>query len=347
MNVTELYQLTQWIDKNVKASDIAGKYLALQNALRQNARTGQQQQPIAPHKETVINAITAIALEQLTVDQLHFLGRLGISDYIGPRAVDRIENILVRNALDIPTAATEFNKISDSINGGLAKSEQIKNGLSGLLDPEELPKDEALIRVGFSHEAAVNNIVDWKKWSAAWYDIGRGIALAHGHPPEDVKVVGAKKGSIVIELAVAYAIAKTTGKIILLALEVAEKVITIKQKAAEVRNLNLKNNKIEQELEKEAKNLIEEKKQSITVIIFQDLGINDEVDGEKRTALEMSIKKLIDFVERGGDVDCVLPEKAKKDLGEAASEDLKAIREEFLQIRTLETKLKQIEHKEP
>jgi len=345
MNVTELYQLTQWIDENIRAKDIAGKYQAIFNVLQQNARAGQQQQPIEPHKEALIETISDISLEELSIDQLAFLGRLEIADHVGVHAVSNIEDILYRNALDIPTAASEFNKIVDAINKGLAKAEQIKNGLSDLVDPEELPKDEALIRVGFTKEAAVNNVVDWKKWSAIWYDIGRGIALAHDRAPEDIKVVGAKKGSIVIELAVAYAIAKTTGKIILFALQVADKVLAIKKQVAEINHLELKNDQIAKQLEQEASNLVEEKKQSITVLIFEELGINEDADGEKRNALEKAIKKLIDFIERGGDVDCVLPTEMEEE-GENA-EDVKAIREEFKEIRTIENKIKQLEHQKP
>jgi len=345
MNITELYQLTQWIDENVRSKDIAGKYQAVFNVLQQNARTGQQQQPLEPHKEALIEAISSISLEELSIDQLAFLRRLGIADHLGINALSNIEDILYRNALDIPTAAAEFNKIVEAINNGLAKADQIKNGLSDLVDPEELPKDEALIRVGFTKDAAVNNVVDWKKWSSIWYDIGRGIALAHDRAPEDIKVVGAKKGSIVIELAVAYAIAKTTGKIILFALQVADKVLAIKKQAAEISHLELKNDKIAQELEQEAANLVEEKKQSITALIFEELGINEDADGEKRTALEKAIKKLIDFIERGGDVDCVLPTEMEGEGVNAA--DIKAIRDEFKEIRTIENKIKKLEHKEP
>lgn len=347
MNVTELYQLTEWIDENIRATNVAGQYQAIHNALQKNAQAGQQQQPIEPHKENLIKIIADISLEQLTVDQLAFLSRLGISEYVGPHAIEGIEDILYKNALDIPTAAAEFNKIFNEINAGLTKSEQIKGGLSDLIDPEELPEDEALIRVGFAKEASVNNVADWKKWSSIWYDIGRGIALAHNQAPEDVKVVGAKKGSIVIELAVAYAIAKTTGKIILFALQVAEKVITIKKQAAEIRHLELKNEQIATQLEQEAVDLVEEKKQSITILIFEELGINDDADGEKRSALEKAIKKLIDFIERGGDVDCVLPEEIEEEEDGVNAEDIKAIRDEFKEIRLLEEKINQLEHKEP
>ena len=111
MNITELYQLTQWIDENVRAKDIAGKYQAVFNVLKQNARAGQQQQALEPHKEALIGAISSISLEELTIDQLAFLRRLGIADYLGANAISNIKDILYRNALDIPTAAAEFNKI--------------------------------------------------------------------------------------------------------------------------------------------------------------------------------------------------------------------------------------------
>ena len=345
MNTTELYQLTEWIDTNVRAKNIAKKYQVIHTTLAQNANPGQQN-AIEPLKEDLINSITEIELEQLTVDQIAFLTRMGIAEYVGENAIKHIEDILFRNTLDHATASAEFNKIFDSINNGLAKSKQIKSGLTDLIDPEELPENEALIRVGFVKDSAVNNVDDLKKWSGVWFDIGRGIAMAHGKTPKDVRVIGAKKGSIVIEFAVAYAIAKTTGKIILFALQVADKVLEIKKKAVEVRGMELKNKQIAAELEQEAKDLIEEKKQSITELIFDELGVNNQVDGEKRTALENAIKKLIEFIERGGEVDCILPDEVEDGKSSINAEDIKAIREEFRDIRALENKIKRLEYKD-
>lgn len=81
----------------------------------------------------------------------------------------------------------------------------------------------------------MSNLSDFKSWGSTWYDIGRGVAMGHGTPPEDIKVVGATRGSIIIELGVAYAIAATTSRIILEALKLAEKSLALRKTVEEIR----------------------------------------------------------------------------------------------------------------
>jgi hypothetical protein len=111
---------------------------------------------------------------------------------------------------------------------------------------------KVLVRVAFTHEASISNVVDLKTWSNIWHDIGRGIAMIHDAPPEEIQVVGASRGSVVLDLAVAYGIAATISKIILEALKVTEKVLDIRKKAEEIRALKLGNAKIAKELDEEA-----------------------------------------------------------------------------------------------
>ena len=127
----------------------------------------------------------------------------------GEAAVGRIEDFLFRNALDIATVLGRVEEALRAVQDGCRKSDEIKASLEDCVPSEtELP-DEILIRVSFTNAASISNIVDLKRWSREWHDIARGIAMAHGASPESIRVVGAGKGSIVVDLAVIYAIAKT------------------------------------------------------------------------------------------------------------------------------------------
>jgi hypothetical protein len=55
----------------------------------------------------------------------------------------------------------------------------------------------------------MSNVADFRKWGTFWFEIGRGVAMAHNAAPEEIKIVGATKGSIIIELAVVSDIAVT------------------------------------------------------------------------------------------------------------------------------------------
>ncbi|WP_219584327.1 hypothetical protein, partial [Vibrio parahaemolyticus] len=133
---------------------------------------------------------------------------------------------LFRNNLDIANAHSELSKIVQELSNGIGRSDQIQTQLKPLISAgveDETPAEDVMIRVHFQNDVAFENVCDFKKWGTVWWEIGRGIAIAHDSSPEAVKVVGAQKGSIIIELATVAAIATTASTIILSALKVAER----------------------------------------------------------------------------------------------------------------------------
>lgn len=270
------------------------------------------------------------------------LSRLEILQYIGSEGVTNLENLLFRNSLDIATATAEVNSIHAKISQAIQKSDQLKTNLITLVDDDDEDSDEGeqvIMRVHFQNDASLNNLTDLKKLSTTWWEIGRGIAMAHDGAPEDVKIVGAQKGSIIIELAVVAAIAATTSRIILSALKVADRVLTIRKKSEEIKALKLGNQKLEAELAKEADKEKKEGLESITKEISVNLNVNQNGDGEKFKVLEKSVKNLIEFVEKGGEVDFYSPEESED------NPDIEQMRLNFEEIKKLEKRVLAIESK--
>jgi len=342
MNVSELFSLTNWIAREIVGQSIPQKYQALYSILQQNSQPNQKQ-PFESQTADLVSSLSNVPLELLSRDQINFLDKLGILKTIGSDGVSAIEDILYRNAMDIATATQKVVLLHQQISNGINRAHQISTGLNGCVLEEEYEiKNEVLIRICFAGGASMKNVVDFKNLGNSWHEIGRGIAMAHGAAPEDIKIVGATKGSIIIELAVAYGIAKTTSGILLEALKVAERVIDLKKKAEEIRGMKLKNDKVAHELEKEAD---VEKKTGIDEIaakVAVDLGI--KADGEKLKVLEVSVKNLVNFIENGGSLDFVLPEETEEAIAEEGA-DKKELRVSFQQVRQLEKKLALIEHK--
>jgi len=350
MHVIELYQLTEWIDVEIRENQIVKKYQALQSILHTNAQPNQPHQPFEPQKNELIEALGEVALDRLSIDQLDFLKKLKIAQHIGDEGINSIEDSLYKNVIDIATSASNLQNIIKDINYGLKKSEQIKNGLGDFVDFELPEFDEVLIRVNFSGYATMANVADFKKWGTIWYDIARGVTMAHGSPPEDVKIIGAKRGSVILELAVAYGVAHTTSKIILSALKVADRVLDIRKKAEEIRGLKLNNKKLADEIKKAADKEKASGIGNITKEIVATLKLNGEGEGEKVNALDKSVINLVDFIEKGGEVDFIMPEESDiedEDKENEERKELKGLRIAFEEIRRLEHKIKQIEHKNP
>ncbi len=141
-------------------------------------------------------------------------------------------------------------------------------------------------------------------------------------------------------MAVVYGIAKTTSTIILEALKVIERVLEIRKKAEEIKNLKLNNTKVDNELKKEAEEAKGKGIKKIIETLIKKLKIPSTGDGDKVVALEKSIRNLVDFVEKGGEVDFVVQDEKDQD-----GTDLINLRNDFEEIRKLENKLRQIEHK--
>lgn len=338
MNVTELYELTEWIRQEVVAAEIPNKYQQLLQVLQQHAQN-QRQTPFEDQKESLIDVLGKVSIDQLSKEQQSFLGNLGIAGIVGEKGISKVEDILYKNVIDIATSAAKLDGMLKMLNQGIGKSNKIFSGLDGCIDYEEYENsDEILMRVTFTGNAGMNNVKDLKSWGTTWYDISRGVAMAHGEPPEAVHVVGATKGSIIIELATVATIAGTVSGIILSALKVAEKVVDIRKKAEELRGLKLQNEKLAEIVEEEADSEKQHGIEQISVNISAELKI--ESDGEKVNALTKSVKNLVDFVEKGGVVDFVAPED------EGENEDKHAeLRLSFEEIRRLEKRLNLLEHK--
>lgn len=342
MNVSELFQLTHWVTNEIEGAQIPQKYQALQSILQQNSQPNQKQ-PFESQKTDLIQTLQNVPLGQLTKDQLAFLQQLGIAESVGEDGVEMIEDILYRNVIDVATSAQKIQEILQKLSEGVSKFNQIKAGLRGCVIEENYESNnEILMRVSFTGHAVMANVTDFKSWGGIWYDIGRGIAMAHNASPEDVKIVGATKGSIILEMAVVASIATTTSGIILAALKVAEKVLDIRNKAEELRGLKLKNDKFAKELEKEADNEKKAGIEEITGSFVKQLGLKENGEGDKIKALDVAVKNLVNFIEKGGVVDFIVPEDEPEE-GEANSKQ--ELRVAFQQIRQLEKKLALLEHK--
>lgn len=267
MNVSELFDLTTWIDEYVDQADIVSKYSNVQEALQRYAQPNEVGSSFEEDKESLFEAIQAAPLLSLSKDQLTFLESLGIAPYLGIAGRKYLEDLLFRNVIDVATSAEKVQEIVTSLQSGLIKAKKIQEGLSECVTPEEYEeKGEVLIRVSFAGNASLVNVTDFKEWGKVWYEIGRGIAMAHDKTPEDIRIVGATKGSIIIELAVLASIAGTTSFIIMEGLKVAEKILDLRLKGEQLREMRLKNTKFGGEIEAAA----EEEKQLAALRIAQD-----------------------------------------------------------------------------
>lgn len=346
MQIAELLRLAEWFDTNIVQNGIATKYIELYNKMNLNVRRNPNQPsvPFEDERKELLKTLKPISFQALSWEQIQFLEKLEIKGLLGQVGTKKLEDVFYENKLDLASATSKISEFSDQINEAQTTIEEIENVLGDLfsVSDEEVPEDSILMRVYFQSDVSINNLADFKKLSATWYDIGRGIAMAQGKSPEDFSIIGAKKGSIIIDMAVTVGLATSVSKILLEALKVADRCIEVLKSVEKLKGLKLDNRKIEQELKKEAEKEKRDGIQSIVGTMVKDLALNVEQQGDKVSAIEKSIKKLVDFTQNGGLVDFVQSDEEDEKHKGVRKEMIK-LKTNIKEIRLLENKVKLLE----
>jgi len=356
MHVDELYALTLWADKEIRNKNVPQKYQALLKILQQNTKPNQPKQPFEAQKEDLLQTLRAINVSDLNESQKSFMRELGLLDLVGEEGAKNIEQILYINALDIATATQKINQLLQQLNSALQKLQQIKSGLDGYVKIETELKDKALIRVYFENEASIKNITNLKEWSSVWFEIGRGVAMLHESPPEEIEVIGASRGSLIIELATTYFIARTISRIIIEILNIVEKILFLKQKAEEIKSIQLANQhqenliKLSSQLSKQADEIKETEIENLVDSVLEAEGKAEKKD--IINDLRKSIKNLFNFFEKGGDVDLTIPDsefdeddESLDQLDQPRDELVMELKQKVKELHGLKNKIKMLENK--
>ncbi len=342
MEITEAYQLSEWVSEEIEEAGILARYDALIAILNANVRR-QNNQPVQPfenEKQALIDGITSVNLNKLSMSQLKLLEVLSIRENIGGLGKKKIESLLV-DTLDIADIHTKIGEMRSEIQNGVTKSTELNSVLESFVDGEleEISADQVLTRVTFEDEASVKNIQDMKSWTSKWFDIGRGFAIANGQTPEDIQVVGGGRGSLIIEFAILATTAMPIAKAINLILDGMIKYKEFQIKAIEARKLKDETPKFEEDFEEDAKRwesraqlLKDEMSDEVAQEIKQYFPNFQE---DNQAEYDKAIKTLVDFISKGGDVDCVITD-TEDDEAEPneVTEALESLRTDFAKIRS-------------
>jgi len=348
MQISEMLQLTRWIKREIENAQIITKFDALYNILNTNATSRPNNQPLKPFEEqkvALINSITLININILSLPQINALNIFNIKENIGIHGKNKLNNLL-ENTLDIAHVAKEVNDMKNLIQVGITQSNQIGASLLAFDEGEEqdLDSNKILTRIIFEHEASIDDIKKLKDWSSKLFDIGRGFAIANGQTPEDIQVIGGARGSLIIELAILAATLLPLAKAINLTLDSMVKYKDYQLKAHEVRKLIKDTPKLKDEFEEDAKRweqrALQLKKETAEEITDEIKQYFSNYKEENKAELGKSVRTLVDFISKGGDIDCVIPEDIEDEENvEDLNKTLKLLRKDFNYIRSLKETL--------
>lgn len=304
MNVGELYRLAEWFEE--RYPKLSKLYQGLMTPLQHNA-SQPNKQPLEENLEELANYLGSMSFAELSIQQLDLLATIDVDDYIGPAGAAFINSTVKVSDFDPATAVTRVQEAINSINKAHKTLIAYRDAVDALdvdmMDFEE-PDDFITIRVGFRNEAAIENITDWKTSAKEWYDIIRGLSMAAGEPPESTKVVGAATGSIILILAGTVAVTKLLAIIAKSVTNAAKDVIEVESLREDLRHKKVLNAVIEKELNQQ----VEAKKSGAVDAVLAEIKKDlPNLAGDAEVALTNSIKKLLAFSKKGGNVDFVAP----------------------------------------
>ena len=203
MQVSELISLAKWYRINIVERGIESAYQNLSQKLNNNASSSKKT-PFEDEKNILIELLNSVSVRELTLESVDFLKEKKVLDLIGDFGANNVEDILFRNSIDIASAAQHFKEIVQIIGTATAFFTNIEDTIAESFKEteDEIHDDETMIRVYFRDASSITNVSELKKYAALWYDVARGVTLAIDAKPEDVRVLSAEKGSIIINLVV-------------------------------------------------------------------------------------------------------------------------------------------------
>jgi hypothetical protein len=304
MNVIELHRLARWFIEQY--GPINRLYNSLLEPINNNANNPNKQ-PLESQLTAMTDFLSAQRFDELSIEQLKMLTSLGVDGYLGQAGADYVNATVRTSDYDPATARDRLQEAHNALNTARTKLQAYAEAVSGLGFGEvdnEAEDGLITIRVGFQNDVAISNVTEWKDTAKEWYDIIRGLSMACEEKPEDVKVIGAETGSIILVLA---ATAGFTGLLAVISKHittVAKDIISVRVEMENLREKKILNGALEAEFKR-----IEKAKAEGATAAIEKL-LEDKLKGKAgdvQNALTNSVKKLLTFSEKGGTVDFVAP----------------------------------------
>lgn len=161
--------------------------------------------------------------------------------------------------------------------------------------------DERIVRFHFRKDAGLTDFGALADWSAKFKRAFMAFDRLVGRSPEDVRVVGVRPGSVVIEVAASAATAIAIIKAVDLVLQVAERLMSLYRNWVELKHLRASPGVVDG-LKQDHENASEAEVKKIVVVLQHEYPMDGEDREEIRSAVGLATRDLLSFVEKGGEV---------------------------------------------
>ena len=336
MLLDEIIQLDQWLTENEKNYGIIQKLQELLTVLNANVQAitnrNQAIQPFTEQKNAAIEAVSKYNLGELSDEQIACLHINNADKYMGPDASNEIMAIFRDDGHDIAYLATEIQKVHQALNSAKSQIAATSKSISPYAEAvssTEYLTDQARFSIIFKEGVSIENLSDFETRAKEWNGIMHGIGMGLGVAPNEFKVLGARNGSVVIDLYMTALAIIPIGFILIRCLNILENFALSIKRIDGVFGTDI-NDPAFKEIEEEIKATSEKYFNINKLVTAKKIadGVLDEIEcepdrrNEASVFLESSIKKILNHLRKGGDLDAFVPDKSLTNDEDEINEDL-------------------------
>lgn len=251
-------------------------------------------------------------LNNCSEEEIDFIKKIGLYNYIGERGNNLLNEIVAQNSLEKQKIIKDLEENKSILQDKIRKVKffiEIFNFFPENIDnTDDLNEDEGLLSLHFQKEYNILGLKQLEDISKKWNDLIRVLyELEIETPPENIQFKEIKKGSLKVYIPLGIAMLKTFGKIIDWSINNVEKYYSIQKIREEIEILKIEKEtkKIMLEaLEKDAEDKKENDILKITKMISEYLKEQGkEITGELENKISMLLlPELLNFLEKGGEI---------------------------------------------
>lgn len=245
--------------------------------------------------------------------QLDLLDKSGIK----PLLID--DDSVIQKFSEDPMEVSEaqlleiHNKYSNFIKG----CRQVLTGLPSVLDAKYLeefnvPDDKAVLRLRFTNQAEIKNVVNLNDWSKTWHTIARGFTMAVKKSPEDFEIINTDKGSVIIDLLLHLDTIQLVSDTVSSLADMTTSLIEMKAAWEGYKFIQSKFNEGTDHNESEYATKIAKEEKEIYEKVVEKLYNEGKIQNEDcKNELTAAVRELSKFNQKGGEMSC-LPSSTDK-----------------------------------
>lgn len=313
MQVRELVDVARFFQEFIQARELPQKYQQLIDAVNQAAQN-QNPQNVHIHYGDLLKLHRDAEERVLSPAQGRLIADYGAADLLGANARTRLERIFDEHRAHPQGLVAALQEVLNDTNRFVKRANQLVSNLDPMLvavEHDDLEADEGRLWLYFAEAASVNTIADLERAAKVWKQVLHDFSRIPEGGGDSGRILQMHKFSpLEIELAASVAVLVPLAFGIQWVLSRIEHVIKILQEAERLKQLKVKT-KIIKDIEKEA----DEQRAKITAEAADEIQKKFTASAEARNAAEQALKRVVAFIEGGGELDIDLPAPKSSDEG--------------------------------